>query len=57
MENLIISIEFDKQMFPKRHTCDGENISPTIRIDRIHSEYLAITIEDWIGAFRNAVTG
>jgi hypothetical protein len=49
MENLIISIDFDKQMFPKRHTCDGENFSPEIRIDRIHSEYLAITVEDRIG--------
>lgn len=49
MENLVISIDFDKQTFPKRHTCDGENISPAIRIDRIHSEYLAITIEDRIG--------
>jgi Raf kinase inhibitor-like YbhB/YbcL family protein len=49
MENLIISIDFDKQMFPKKYTCDGENVSPAIRIDRIHSEYLAITIEDWIG--------
>jgi len=49
MENLIISIDFDKQMFPKRFTCDGENISPAIRIDRIHSEYLAIIIEDSVG--------
>jgi len=48
-ENLIISIDFDKQAFPKRCTCDGENISPAIRIDRIHAEFLAITIEDRIG--------
>ncbi len=27
-ENLIISIDFDKQMFPVQYTCDGENISP-----------------------------
>ena len=49
MENLIISIDFDKGTFPKRYTCDGENVSPAIHIDRIHSEYLAITIEDWVG--------
>jgi len=48
-ENLIITVDFDKQEFPKRCTCDGENISPAIRIDRIHSEFLAITIEDRIG--------
>jgi Raf kinase inhibitor-like YbhB/YbcL family protein len=49
MENLIISIDFDKQMFPKMYTCDGENVSPGIRIDRIHSDYLAIIVEDIIG--------
>ncbi len=52
MENLIISIDFDKQMFPKRYTCDGENISPAIGIGRIHSDYLAIIIEDRIGPSR-----
>lgn len=49
MENLIISIAFDKQSFPRQHTCDGENNSPEIRIDRIHSDYLAIIIDDGIG--------
>jgi Raf kinase inhibitor-like YbhB/YbcL family protein len=49
MENLIINVDFDKQEFPKKFTCDGDNISPAIRIGRIHSEYLAITIEDRIG--------
>jgi len=49
MENLIISIGFDKQSFPRRHTCDGEDISPEIRIDRIHSDFLAIIVEDQIG--------
>jgi Raf kinase inhibitor-like YbhB/YbcL family protein len=49
MENLIISIDFDKQSFPKRHTCDGENISPAITIDRIASPYLAIIVQDAIG--------
>ncbi|RPI38524.1 MAG: YbhB/YbcL family Raf kinase inhibitor-like protein, partial [Methanoregulaceae archaeon] len=49
MENLIISIDFDKQDFPKKYTCDGENVSPPVRIDRIHSDYFAVTIDDWIG--------
>jgi len=48
-ENLIISIDFDKNMFPRQYTCDGEDISPAIHIDRIHSEYLAIIVEDRIG--------
>jgi hypothetical protein len=52
MENLIISIGFDKKEFPEKHTCDGEDISPEIRIDRIHSQYLAITIDDRIGPSR-----
>jgi Raf kinase inhibitor-like YbhB/YbcL family protein len=48
-ENLMVSIDFDKQSFPKKYTCDGENISPAIHIDRIHAEYLAVTLEDWLG--------
>jgi Raf kinase inhibitor-like YbhB/YbcL family protein len=48
-ENLIISIDFDKSACPKKHTCDGEDISPLIRIDRIHAKYLAIVIDDRIG--------
>jgi Raf kinase inhibitor-like YbhB/YbcL family protein len=49
MENLIISVDFDKGEFPKKYTCDGENVSPPISIERISSQFLAITIEDWIG--------
>jgi Raf kinase inhibitor-like YbhB/YbcL family protein len=48
-ENLFISIDFDKGNFPKKHTCDGEDLSPLIHIDRIHSPYLAIIVDDWIG--------
>ncbi len=48
-ENLFISIDFDKGVFPRQHTCDGEDISPVIHIDRIHSPYLAVIIDDWIG--------
>ncbi|HVP95395.1 MAG TPA: YbhB/YbcL family Raf kinase inhibitor-like protein [Methanoregulaceae archaeon] len=49
MENLIISLDFDKSKFPNKHTCDGEDISPLIRLDRIHSKYLAIVLDDIIG--------
>jgi hypothetical protein len=48
-ENLLISIDFDKGTFPKKHTCDGEDISPVIHLDRIHSTYLAIIVDDAIG--------
>ncbi len=51
-ENLLVSTGFDYQMFPERYTCDGENISPEIHIDRIHSEYLAIILQDGIGPDR-----
>jgi len=49
VENLIISVDFDKGEFPKKYTCDGENVSPPIYIERIGSQFLAITIEDRIG--------
>ena len=48
-ENLFISIDFDKGIFPRKHTCDGEDISPEIQIDRINSPYLSVIIDDWIG--------
>jgi hypothetical protein len=48
-ENLFMSIEFDKGIFPKKHTCDDEDISPLIHIDRIHSAYLAVIVDDLIG--------
>jgi len=48
-ENLFVSISFDKGVFPRQHTCDGGDISPRIQIDRIHSPYLAVIVDDWIG--------
>ena len=48
-ENIFIKVDFDKSMFPKKYTCDGEDISPRIDIDRIHSPYLTVIIDDWIG--------
>ncbi len=49
MDNLLISVDFDKQDFPKKYTCDGDDISPAIRIGNARSEFLAITVEDWTG--------
>ena len=48
-ENLVISVAFDKSSFPENHTCDGDDISPEIRVSRIHSPYLAIILDDQIG--------
>ena len=56
-ENLFISIDFDKGDFPRKHTCDGEDISPVIDIDRVHSPYLAIIIDDRIGPLNASPTG
>ncbi|QYZ78327.1 YbhB/YbcL family Raf kinase inhibitor-like protein [Methanofollis formosanus] len=44
MENPIVEIGFD--VFPKRHTCDGEDISPEIHISRLASPYFAIILTD-----------
>lgn len=44
MENLIVEIGFTE--FPRRHTCDGENISPEIVLKRVHAPYLAIIVND-----------
>ncbi len=49
MDNLLISVDFDKQDFPKKHTCDGDDISPAIRIANIKSPFLAIAVDDWTG--------
>ena len=48
-ENLFITIDFDKGDFPKKYTCDGADISPRIDIERIHSPFLAVIVDDWIG--------
>ncbi len=49
MESLLIDIEFNKGTFPMKHTCNGEDVSPPIRISRNHSKFLAIIIDDIIG--------
>jgi Raf kinase inhibitor-like YbhB/YbcL family protein len=44
MVNPIVEIGFD--IFPERHTCDGEDISPEIRISRLESPYCVIILTD-----------
>jgi Raf kinase inhibitor-like YbhB/YbcL family protein len=44
MENLQAEIGFD--VFPRRHTCDGENISPEIRLSGVEAPYLAVIVTD-----------
>jgi Raf kinase inhibitor-like YbhB/YbcL family protein len=46
LQNLLVSIEFDKKLFPRKHTCDGENISPKIVVTRNISPYLVCTLID-----------
>ena len=49
MDNLLISVDFDKMDFPKKHTCEGEDTSPAIRIANCQSAFLAVTVDDWTG--------
>lgn len=39
-------VEIGFNVFPKRHTCDGEDSSPEIRISRLESPYFAIILAD-----------
>ncbi|WP_332450822.1 YbhB/YbcL family Raf kinase inhibitor-like protein [Methanoculleus sp.] len=44
MQNLTIEVDFDR--FPREHTCDGENLSPRIRVSGSDAPYLAIIVDD-----------
>lgn len=44
MDNLLAEIGFN--VFPKRHTCDGEDISPEIRISRCEAPCIALILTD-----------
>ncbi|BBL67280.1 YbhB/YbcL family Raf kinase inhibitor-like protein [Methanoculleus chikugoensis] len=44
MRNLSIEVDFDR--FPPEHTCDGENISPAIRVRGSDAPYLAVIVDD-----------
>jgi Raf kinase inhibitor-like YbhB/YbcL family protein len=44
MQNLTIEIGFDR--FPPEHTCDGENVSPAIRVRGSDTPYLAVIVDD-----------
>ena len=44
MQNLTIEVDFDR--FPREHTCDGEDISPRIRVLGSDAPYLAVIMDD-----------
>jgi Raf kinase inhibitor-like YbhB/YbcL family protein len=44
MENLQAEIGFD--VFPRRHTCDGDDISPEIRLKGAEAPYYAVIVTD-----------
>jgi len=44
MQNLTIEVDFDR--FPREHTCDGENLSPRIRVSGSDAPYLAVIMDD-----------
>ncbi|GLI47465.1 YbhB/YbcL family Raf kinase inhibitor-like protein [Methanoculleus bourgensis] len=44
MQNLTIEVDFDR--FPPEHTCDGDNISPRIRVSGSDAPYLAVIMDD-----------
>lgn len=46
MENLFVSLGFGKNPFPAKHTCDGENTSPRLEINRVEAPYLAVIVMD-----------
>jgi phosphatidylethanolamine-binding protein (PEBP) family uncharacterized protein len=52
-----MSLDFDKSEFPKRHTCDGEDRSPLVRIDRISTKYLAIIVDDIVSLYEAGPAG
>ncbi|MDD2472962.1 MULTISPECIES: YbhB/YbcL family Raf kinase inhibitor-like protein [unclassified Methanoculleus] len=44
MQNLTIAVDFDR--FPPEHTCDGEDLSPRIRVLGSNAPYLAVIVDD-----------
>jgi Raf kinase inhibitor-like YbhB/YbcL family protein len=44
MENLSIALNF--KTYPSKHTCDGENVSPSVSIGGLTTPYLAIILDD-----------
>lgn len=44
MEKLDVKLEFSQ--FPKKYTCDGEDISPKIEIEGLNAKSIAIIVDD-----------
>ncbi len=47
LENMITDLGFN--VFPKKYTCDGANVSPVVRFSRVHSTSIVLIMEDHIG--------
>lgn len=52
MEDIVPEINFSDRPFPRKYTCDGENVSPPIRLSGVLSPYLAVLVEDPVGPDR-----
>jgi len=44
IEKLDVKLEFSQ--FPKKYTCDGEDISPKIEIEELNAKSIAIIVDD-----------
>lgn len=44
MQSLTVEVDFDR--FPPEHTCDGDNVSPRIRVSGSDAPYLAVIMDD-----------
>jgi Raf kinase inhibitor-like YbhB/YbcL family protein len=44
LDKIKVTLEFEK--FPARHTCEGENLSPGIRIEGGRGELMALIMDD-----------
>ncbi|HOX34385.1 MAG TPA: hypothetical protein P5217_03155 [Methanoregulaceae archaeon] len=52
MKDLIPEIDFMGRLFPREYSCDGENVSPPIRITIVTTPYLALVIDDHVAPDR-----
>jgi Raf kinase inhibitor-like YbhB/YbcL family protein len=44
MEELSIALDFET--FPVKHTCEGEDVSPSVSVSGLKSPYLALILDD-----------
>jgi len=48
MKDIVLEIDFMGQLFPREYTCDGEDMSPPIRLTGVMAPYLAIIVDDHV---------